>query len=254
MSDAVRTAVVRAALLAASAASVCATAYIVVSIVERLQRQPMAPWVLGRASGFASYALMVVLVLSGLLLSHPAAARLTWPAPSVRMRLHVTLAIFTLVFTVLHIVVLATDSYADVGWRGSFLPMASHYRPVGVTLGVVALWAGLVTGVTASLAGRWAGRLWWPIHKVAVVLLALVWAHGFWTGIDTPSARWYYLATGSTVVLAAVSRYVARRPSDLIDTTSAAPTDVTTLAMLMADVDGLPSTDETPRQPRKVWT
>jgi DMSO/TMAO reductase YedYZ heme-binding membrane subunit len=250
MSDGLRTAAVRAGLLAASAASICATGYVVVGIVERLQREPMAPWVLGRASGFASYALMVILVLTGLLLSHPAAARLTWPGPSLRMRLHVTLAIFTLAFTVLHIVVLATDSYADVGWRGSFLPMASDYRPVGVTLGVVAVWAGLVTGLTASLAGRWAGRLWWPIHKVAVVLLGLVWAHGFWTGIDTPSAMWYYLATGLTVVLAAVSRYVARRPSDLIDTASTAETGVATLTMQMADVDGLPATDERPKKVR----
>ena len=65
--------------------------------------------------------------------------------------------------------------------------MAATYRPVGVTLGVVALWAGLITGVTASL-GRplGSGAIWWPIHKVAAVVFALVWAHGFWTGIDTP--------------------------------------------------------------------
>jgi len=43
----------------------------------------------------------------------------------------------------------------------------------------------------------------------------LVWAHGFWTGIDTPSARWLYLATGTLALGVAVSRYVAQRPSDL---------------------------------------
>jgi hypothetical protein len=49
------------------------------------------------------------------------------------------------------------------------------------------------------------------------VIFCLVWAHGFWTGIDTPSAAWFYLATGAFVLLVAVSRYVARRPSDLVD-------------------------------------
>ena len=232
----------------AGAASLVATGYVVVGIIDRLHREPMAPWILGRASGFTSYALMVVLVLSGLALSHPAAARLTWPEPTVRLRAHVTLAIFTLAFTVLHIVVLATDSYAGVGWRGSLLPLASDYRPVGVTLGVVAVWAGLVTGLTASLAGRWAGRMWWPIHKAAIVVLGLVWAHGFWTGIDTPSATWFYLATGATVLLVALSRYLARRPSDLVDTTSTTGPTVTTLTMLlMDDRDDLPAV---PKQPR----
>jgi DMSO/TMAO reductase YedYZ heme-binding membrane subunit len=83
-------------------------------------------------------------------------------------------------------------------------------------LGVVALWAGALTAVTASLAGRWFGRLWWPIHKVAVASLGLVWAHGFWTGIDTPSAALFYLATGATALMAAVSRYVSRRPDELV--------------------------------------
>jgi DMSO/TMAO reductase YedYZ heme-binding membrane subunit len=250
MSDGFRVAAVRVGIVIATAASLSATGYVVVGIVERLQREPMAPWILGRASGFTSYALMVVLVLTGLLLSHPAAARLTWPGPTLRIRLHVTLAVFTLAFTVLHIVVLATDSYAGVGWRGSLLPMAAEYRPVPVTLGVVAVWAGLLTGLTASLAGRWAGRLWWPIHKVAVLLLGLVWAHGFWTGIDTPSARWFYLATGGTVLLVAVSRYLARRPSDLIDTTSTADTETPTLSQLMADVDDLPSVADQSRRVR----
>jgi DMSO/TMAO reductase YedYZ heme-binding membrane subunit len=194
----------------------------------------MAPWILGRAGGFTSYALMVVLVLTGLLLSHPAAPRLTWPSPTLRLRVHVTLAIFTLAFTALHVAVLATDSYAGVGWRGSLLPMASEYRPVGVTIGVVAMWAGLLTALTAALAGRWAGRLWWPIHKAAVVVLGLVWAHGFWTGIDTPSATWFYLATGATVLAVALSRYLARRPSDLVDGTPGAGPARTTLSMLMS--------------------
>ena len=84
--------------------------------------------------------------------------------------MHVSLSVFALAFIVLHVVVLATDSYAGVGSRGALVPMGSGYRPVPVTLGVIALCAGLLAGLTAALAGRVTGRVWWPIHKVAIVV------------------------------------------------------------------------------------
>ncbi|MBU4336855.1 MAG: hypothetical protein KJ548_09795, partial [Actinobacteria bacterium] len=122
----------------------------------------------------------------------------------------------TLVFTVLHVVVLATDPWAKVGWAGALLPMASEYRPVAVTLGVLALWAGLVTGFTARFAGRFAGRLWWPIHKVAAGVLALVWAHSVLAGSDVVALRGFYLATGCAVIALAITRYAARTPGDRV--------------------------------------
>ena len=92
----------------------------------------------------------------GLVLSHPWRTRWRTPSTPARIRVHVSLAVFTLAFLVLHIVVLATDSYAKVGWWGALLPMASGYRPVAVTLGVIAAYGGLLAGLTAAFAGRWA--------------------------------------------------------------------------------------------------
>jgi hypothetical protein len=136
----------------------------------------------------------------------------------------VSLSVFTLVFTVLHIVVLATDKYAGVGWWGTFVPMGSTYRPLPVTLGVIALWAGLAAGLTAALAGRISRRAWWPIHKVAIVSLALVWLHGILAGIDTPVLLAMYVVTGALVVFVAVSRY----------TTSTTRSEVAELAAVRA--------------------
>ena len=170
----------------------------------------MAPWILGRAAGITSYLLLVALTLFGLVLSHPSRARWRRPSAATRIRAHVSLSVFTLVFTVLHIVVLATDKYAGVGWRGTFVPMASTYRPLPVTLGVIALYAGLAAGLTAALAGRISRRAWWPIHKVAIVSLVLVWAHGILAGIDTPAILTMYVVTGGLVVFVAVSRYTTR--------------------------------------------
>ncbi len=176
-----------------------------------------APWILGRAAGITSYILLIALVTLGLLLSHPRRSRIVRPSATTRIRTHVALAVFTLVFTVLHVVVLATDSYAGVGIFGSLVPMGSTYRPVPVTLGVIGLYAGLLAGLTASLAGRFIGRIWWPIHKVSAISLVLVWGHGFLAGSDSPVMQSFYIATAALVVGVGISRYVAKTPSDLVD-------------------------------------
>jgi len=205
------------ALAAGVVAAVVAGAVSARLVFDTLAGRDGVSWVLGRASGLASYVLVVTLVSTGLLLAHPWLRRLRRPGPAARLAFHSGLATFTLLFVVLHVVVLATDPWAQVGWRGAVLPMASVYRPVPVTLGVVALWAGLVTGVTARWAGRVVGRVWWPVHKVAVGVLVLVWAHSVLAGTDTPLLRTFYVATGLGVAALAVSRYAARTPTDRVD-------------------------------------
>jgi len=174
------------------------------------------PWLLGRATGVTSYVLLVGLVATGLVLSHPWARGLRRPSAATRVGLHVALATFTLAFTALHVVVLATDPWAQVGWRGAVLPMAATYRPVPVTLGVIALWAGLLTGITARLAGSVAARVWWPLHKVAIGILVLVWGHSVLAGTDVAALTGFYVASGLAVVGLAVTRYGARSPRDRV--------------------------------------
>jgi Ferric reductase like transmembrane component len=177
----------------------------------------MPTWVLGRAAGVASYVLLLLLVITGLVLSHPWARHLHLPSPRTRLTIHATLSLFTMVFVVLHLVALALDPWAKVGWIGALLPMASEYRPVAVSLGVLALWAGIITGVTARFAGRFAARYWWPIHKVAAALLLLVWAHSVFAGSDVAALTTFYIATGLFVLALAVTRYAARTPADMVE-------------------------------------
>lgn len=198
-----------AGLVVLVGASAVATSWTVGRAITLIAGDKMAPWILGRAAGISSYLLLVALSLLGLVLSHPKRAQWRRPSSAVRIRAHVSLAVFTLLFTALHIVVLATDKYAGVGWWGSFVPMGSTYRPLPVTLGVIGLYAGLAAGLTAALAGRVSRRVWWPIHKVSIVSLALVWAHGIFAGIDTPALVAMYIATGGLVVAVAVSRYIS---------------------------------------------
>lgn len=201
--------------VAAVAAAGVASAFAARAVLDAVRGVDAVPWVLARASGVTSFVLLLALVVTGLVLAHPWARHLRHPAPATRLVVHASLATFTLAFTVLHAVVLATDPWAQVGWRGAVLPMASEYRPVPVTLGVVALWAGLVTGLSARWAGR-VGRVWLPVHRVAVVVLVLAWAHGVLAGSDTSALRGFYLASGAAVAALAVSRYGARTPRELV--------------------------------------
>lgn len=196
-----------------------------VALVLPMTRQALAgqmgTWILGRAAGVASYTLLFLLVVTGLVLSHPWGRYLRLPSPRTRITIHATLSLFTLVFVVLHLVVLALDPWAKVGWVGALLPFASEYRPLAVSLGVLALWAGVITGVSARFAGRFLGRHWWPIHKVAAGLLAMVWAHSVFAGSDVAALTIFYIATGLFVVALAVTRYSARTPADMVDSLTA---------------------------------
>lgn len=207
-------AAVMAVTVALSSAGAAAFVGVAVSSVAGNQK---APWLLGRAAGITSYLLIVALVSLGLLLSHPAAGRWQRPSRATRLRVHISLAVFTLAFTTLHIVVLANDAYAGVGWRGAVIPGAATYRPLAVTLGVIGLYAGLLAGLTAAGAGRLPGRVWWPIHKVAIVALVLVWVHAVRSGSDTPALLVMYLASGAFVLALAATRYVAPSSRDLRD-------------------------------------
>jgi hypothetical protein len=196
------------------------SAWLVGNAVKSVSGDKNAPWLIGRASGVSCYLLLVALVASGLVLSHPWRTRLRSPSTATRIRIHVSLAVFALALLVLHIVVLATDRYAKVGWAGALLPMRSEYRPVPVTLGVIGAYAGLLSGLTAVMAGSWAARVWWPLHKIAILTLVLVWLHALLTGTDTPALMLMYIVSGVAIVALAAWRYLAAPPLGMMDSRS----------------------------------
>jgi len=166
----------------------------------------MLPWILGRGLGIAAYLSLTALTIFGLWLRHPLAQRWGWPAPVTRIRVHAVLAAATVVLILGHVVALVLDSFAGVGLRGALVPGASGFRPLAVALGTVSVYVALLVGATAALAGRLTGRMWRPIHRVALAVFGLAWAHGVLAGSDTPRLRLMYVVTGGLVVLVAVTR------------------------------------------------
>jgi predicted ferric reductase len=200
-------------LAAATAAVATAVGFVTMHLFGALHVGRMLPWVVGRGLGIAGYLSLVVLTSMGLWLRHP--WRLRWRRPPVeaQVRLHAALAAVTLVLVVGHVIALAVDSYAGVGWRGAVVPGAATYRPVAVALGTVGMYLGVLIGASAALAGRVAGRAWLPIHRLAALTFGVVWLHGVVAGIDTGRLSALYLGTGGLVIALAVSRRLAGSPA-----------------------------------------
>ena len=188
-----------------------ALAYLVTLRSGALVHNRMLPWILGRSLGLASYLTLTALVVLGSWLRHPWRNRMWSPRAETVLRAHVVLAAGTVVLLAGHLASIALDHYAGVGWTGTFLPWRAHYRPTGVALGTLGLYAILLVGGTAALAGSIARRVWFPIHAVSAAVFCICLAHGALAGSDSHTLRWVYVATGSLVAGVQVTRWLAHR-------------------------------------------
>ena len=167
----------------------------------------MWPWVVGRGIGIAAYIALSALTAAGLWTRHPLRQRSGLGNPATWLHVHAALGAAALVLTVTHVVVLALDKYAGVGWVGVFVPGRATYRPLAVALGSIGLYVALIVGGTAALAGYLFRRSWRPLHYFALLSFASICAHGVLAGSDATALRPIYIATGLFVGLLALSRW-----------------------------------------------
>ena len=176
------------------------------------------PWLTGRALGIAAYVALSALVLLGIWMRHPWRLRRPLLHAETRLRVHATLATATVTLVAGHLVTLASDKYAGVGWVGAFVPFRAHYRPTAVALGVIAMIFMVVLFATARSAGRRGARHWLAYHRLAAVNFVLVWLHGVMAGTDTVALRLLYVVSGGLVAALASTRYLlSRRPREVSD-------------------------------------
>jgi predicted ferric reductase len=166
----------------------------------------MRVWLAARAAGIVCYLLLVGQVVFGLILSHPT-NQASWQLSRRLFPWHENLWVFVLAFLAAHIVSLILDPYAGAGIAGTFIPGLSSYRSSPVALGTLAMYALIVTGLTARYTRLLPQGFWLGIHRFSVVIVILAWLHGILAGTDSTALRPMYLATGLVVLLAAAYRY-----------------------------------------------
>jgi len=163
-------------------------------------------WVAARALGITAYLLLTLDVAAGVWLSHPRnsgdprTSRVVFPW-------HELLAVFTGAFLVLHIVLLAVDPYAGVDWIGAFVPGFAQYRPVPVAIGSVALYALIITAVTAKWTRLLPAGWWLKIHRLTALIWLMAWVHGVTAGTDSIPLLPMYLISGGLVLAGIAHRW-----------------------------------------------
>ena len=167
-------------------------------------------WLAARAAGFVALGLLTIQVGLGLVLSHPT-NKTTWKLSRLLYPWHGNIWVFVLAFIGMHIVTIIADPYAGVGIGGALLPGLSSYRSVPVALGVIALYALLITGLSARYTRALPRGLWLQIHRLSLGILVLAWTHGVLAGTDSVAMAGTYGASFVLVVLAAAYRYWVSR-------------------------------------------
>jgi hypothetical protein len=158
-------------------------------------------WDVARAGGFTAYVLLTLAVAVGLTLTLQwQSAR--WPR-LISSDLHNYLSLLSLIFAGIHVAAVWIDPFTRFGWNEVFVPLASHYRPLWMALGIVGLYLGLAIGLSTWVRPL-IGYSWWRrLHVLTLAVFAGVTVHGIATGSDTRT-WWGVGIYGASVLLIGV--------------------------------------------------
>ena len=180
-------------------------------------------WFLARSSGIVAWALLVASVALGLMLSTRALGRR--PTPAWSLDIHRGVSGLAVLLTAVHLVALVLDSYIEFGVAELLVPMASSWRPLAVTWGVVALYLLVAIEVSSLLRTRIPVRVWRGIHLTSFVLYLLATVHFITAGTDVDGIPGSVAVIGSMVLIAALTlvRILAPRGQGRSTRTARAP-------------------------------
>lgn len=166
----------------------------------------MTTWNLLRAAGIGAYVMLFLSVSWGLVsTTTPFGKRVSKPSSTLVHQFMSTCGLFLLA---IHMGALLVDRFMPFRVADLFVPLASAYRPVAVTLGIVAMYL-LVFVIVASWLRKPIGTAWWKrTHLLAIPTFALSLLHGLFAGTDSvrPAMWWTYVGTGLVVVFLIVVR------------------------------------------------
>jgi DMSO/TMAO reductase YedYZ heme-binding membrane subunit len=160
----------------------------------------MTNWNVLRAAGIGSYIMLFLAVAWGLAgTTTPFGKRISKPSATLVHQFMSTCGLFLLA---IHMGALLVDRFMPFGVADLFIPLSSTYRPIGVLLGVVAMYLTVIIIVTSWLRKPMGTKWWRRFHVLAIPTFILTMLHGIFSGTDNtrPAMWWTYVATGSIVV------------------------------------------------------
>lgn len=168
-------------------------------------------WNIARTGGFTAYILLAISVALGLALS------LHWQAPRwprlINNELHNFVTLLGAIFLGVHILAAWIDPFTRFGWNEVFIPLVSHYRPLWMAFGIIALYLGLAIGLSTWLRPK-IGYTWWRrLHVLTLVIYLLATIHGLGMGSDTRTWWGILIYGGSATFIGALLMIRLLEPS-----------------------------------------
>ena len=172
-------------------------------------KDPAIWWYVTRSSAIIAWALMVISVTWGILLS----TRVMKPKdnPGWLLDLHRWLSGLSVVFVGIHMASLFIDKYSAFSLQDLFIPFHSHYQKIAwlggwpVALGVVCAYILIAVQTTSLMMKKLPRKYWKAIHHSSYVLVLLVSFHAGWSGTDVRACAYritaLVLITLTTVAL-----------------------------------------------------
>jgi methionine sulfoxide reductase heme-binding subunit len=167
-------------------------------------------WLAARATGVVALSLLTAQIVFGLVLSHPH-NKTTWKLSKRFFPWHDHLWVFVMAFLIAHIASLLADPKSGIDLAGAFIPGMSQYRSSPVALGTFALYAFLVTAITARYTKLLPAGAWLSLHRLALVIFAFSWLHGILAGTDSAALEFIYVGLAVAVTAAGAYRYWAAK-------------------------------------------
>ena len=153
-------------------------------------------WNITRASANIATVLILLTILWGVLLT----TRILKPndRPAWLRDLHTWMGGLALAFTVIHMVTLIADSYITFDVIDVLVPFASSWKPIPVTLGILAFYILTAVQTTSLFIKKLDRKTWHRIHILSYLQFIIVIAHALTAGSDEGTR----LFTGFTMAVA----------------------------------------------------
>ena len=154
-------------------------------------------WYATRGAGMVSLVLLTTVGCLGML-TVGRWQRPGWPR-FLTAELHSNLALLSIVFLLIHVLIAALDPYTSLGLASALVPFSSPYRQFWLGLGGVSMYLVAAVIATSLLRNRVGRRTWRAVHWLSYAAWPLAVMHTVGTGTDGGTA-WGLLLVGGCVV------------------------------------------------------
>lgn len=140
-------------------------------------------WYLERSAGFTAYGLLSLAVLLGV--SSSSAFWDNWNLRKLMMQMHQYTSLLVFPFLFFHLWGLYMDKSIPFTVARLLIPLASSYRPLPATLGVLTLYAWLLLIISSYFREKIGVKAWRSIHILSFPMFVFATFHGLLTGTDS---------------------------------------------------------------------